>query len=149
MAWRRSGDKPLSEPMLEYYYWTLRNKLQWNLNRNSNIFIWENAFERVVCETASILSRPQCVNTMSPSEVIMCEQTRPSFVQIRACRLLGTKPLSEPLLDCCYLDHWEQTWVKFELKYENFHTWKWIWKCHLQNDSHFVLALMCKQKLRP
>ena len=41
--------------------WTLRNKLQWNLNRNSNIFIQENAFESVVCEMASISSRPQWV----------------------------------------------------------------------------------------
>ena len=41
--------------------WTLRNTLQWNLNRNSNIFIQENAFESVVCETVAILSRPQCV----------------------------------------------------------------------------------------
>ena len=41
--------------------WTLRNKLQWNLNRNSNIFIQENALENVVCEMASILPRPQCV----------------------------------------------------------------------------------------
>ena len=38
------------------------NKLQGNLNRNSNIFIQENAFESVVCETAAILSRPQCVD---------------------------------------------------------------------------------------
>ena len=38
------------------------NKLQWNLYRNSNIFIQENAFESVVCETAAIFSRPQCVN---------------------------------------------------------------------------------------
>ena len=43
--------------------WTLRNKLQWNLNRNSNIFIHENAFESVVCEMATILSRPQCVKS--------------------------------------------------------------------------------------
>ena len=42
--------------------WTLRNKLQWNFNRYSNIFIQENAFENGVCERASILSRPQCVN---------------------------------------------------------------------------------------
>ena len=42
---------------------TLRNKLQWNINRNSYIFIQENALENVVCEMASILSRPQCVNT--------------------------------------------------------------------------------------
>ena len=41
--------------------WTLRNKLQWNLNRNSNIFIHENALESVVCEMTAILSRPQCV----------------------------------------------------------------------------------------
>ena len=41
--------------------WTLRNKLQWNFNRNSNIFINKNAFEDVVCEMVSILSRPQCV----------------------------------------------------------------------------------------
>ena len=42
--------------------WTLRNKLQWKFNRNSNIFIHENAIESVVCEMASILSQPQCVN---------------------------------------------------------------------------------------
>ena len=42
--------------------WTLGNKLQWNLNRNANIFIQENAFETVVRKMAAILSRPQCVN---------------------------------------------------------------------------------------
>ena len=36
-------------------------KLQWNFDWNSNIFILENAFQNVVCEMASILSRPQCV----------------------------------------------------------------------------------------
>ena len=30
-------------------------------DRNSNIFIQENALDNVVCEMASILSRPQCV----------------------------------------------------------------------------------------
>ena len=42
--------------------WTLRNKLQWNLNRNSYIFNQENAFENVVWKMVAILSRPQCVN---------------------------------------------------------------------------------------
>ena len=42
--------------------WNLRNKLQWNLKRNSYIFIQENAFENVVWKMAAILSRPQCVN---------------------------------------------------------------------------------------
>ena len=44
---------------------TLRNKFQCNFNWNSNIFIQENALEYVVCEMASILSRPQCVNNSS------------------------------------------------------------------------------------
>ena len=38
------------------------NSVQWNLNRNLYSFIQGNAFENVVCETAAILSRPQCVN---------------------------------------------------------------------------------------
>ena len=38
---------------------TLTNKLQWN----SNIFIQENAFERIVCEMTAILPRPQSVNS--------------------------------------------------------------------------------------
>ena len=63
MACRLVGANPLSEPIQcwDIAKWTLRNKLQWNFNRYSNIFIQENAFENVVCEMASILSRPQCV----------------------------------------------------------------------------------------
>ena len=49
--------------------WTLRNKLQWNFNRNSNIFIQENAFEHVVCQMASIFSRPQWVKTSPVQKV--------------------------------------------------------------------------------
>ena len=30
--------------------WTPVNKFQWNLNRNSIIFVQENAFENVVCQ---------------------------------------------------------------------------------------------------
>ena len=41
--------------------WTLSNKLQWNFNRNSNIFIQENALENVVCKKTSILTSPQCI----------------------------------------------------------------------------------------
>ena len=40
---------------------TLRNKRQSGDNENSNIFIQENAFENVVCETTAILSQPSCV----------------------------------------------------------------------------------------
>ena len=41
--------------------WTLRNKLQWNFNRNTYIFIKENASENVIWKMVAILSRPQCV----------------------------------------------------------------------------------------
>ena len=41
---------------------TLRNKIQWNLNRNSYFFINENAFENVVWKIAAILYLPQHMN---------------------------------------------------------------------------------------
>ena len=44
------GAKPLSAPMLEHYQFDPWNKIQWNINQNSYIFIEENAFEQVVCE---------------------------------------------------------------------------------------------------
>ena len=59
MACRLDGAKPLSEPVR--VNWTHRNKIQWNLNPNSNTFIQQNVFENVVSKMAAILSRPQCV----------------------------------------------------------------------------------------
>ena len=37
------------------------NKIQWNFNFNSSIFIQENAIEIVVWEMSAILSQLQCV----------------------------------------------------------------------------------------
>ena len=45
--------------------WTLRNNLQGNFNRNSNILIQENALENFVCEMTSILFRPQWFNSLA------------------------------------------------------------------------------------
>ena len=39
------------------------NKLQWNLNQNTKLFINENALENVVRKMAAILSQPRCVNS--------------------------------------------------------------------------------------
>ena len=41
--------------------WTLGNKVQWNFNQITSIFIQKNSCENTVCETASTLSRPQCI----------------------------------------------------------------------------------------
>ena len=57
MAWRRIGDRPLSEPIRAVLNWTLRNKLQRNSNQNTKCFIHENAYEKIVCEMVTILSR--------------------------------------------------------------------------------------------
>ena len=35
--------------------WTFKNKLQWNFDQNSYIFIQENAFEYVVCIGLNVL----------------------------------------------------------------------------------------------
>ena len=35
--------------------WTLGNKLQWNFNQNTKLFICKNASENIVCEMASIV----------------------------------------------------------------------------------------------
>ena len=81
MACRLAGAKPLSEPMLEY---NLRNKVQWNLKQNSYILIEENAFENVVCEITSILSRPQYVNSLWPSDAIWWHRSGSTLAQVRA-----------------------------------------------------------------
>ena len=66
----------------------LRNKLQWNLNRNSNIFIQENAFESVVCKTVAILSRPQCVKGSKYKMAAKFGQQNHFCYQINWCAIL-------------------------------------------------------------
>ena len=41
--------------------WTLRNKLQWNFNQDTKLFIHENASEYIVCEMVAILTRRRWV----------------------------------------------------------------------------------------
>ena len=52
------------------------------------------------------------INSLRPSAAYMHQQSMPSLVQIMACHLDGAKPLSEPMLEYCQLDSWEQTSVK-------------------------------------
>ena len=57
-------------------------------------------------------------NSLRPIAAYMHQQTKPTLVQIMACCLFGTKPLSEPMLIYCQLDpkwningnkHWLRT----------------------------------------
>ena len=38
---------------------------------------------------------------LGPSDAYMRQQAMPLLAQINACRLIGAKPLSEPMLDFC------------------------------------------------
>ena len=60
------GSAP-SHYLNQYWYianLALRNKLQWNFNRNSYIFFKENTFQNDVWAMVKILSRLQCVNSL-------------------------------------------------------------------------------------
>ena len=50
----------------------------------------------------------------------MSQWIRSALVQIMACRLYSTKPLSEPTLEYCQSDPEEQTPVKFFVKIQTF-----------------------------
>ena len=91
------------------------NKLHRNFNRNSNIFIQENAFESVVCEMAAImLSRPQCVNSLRPGGTCVRWWTWPSLVQVRTCCLFSDKPFSEPILAYSIAIKFSDVWSKIQ-----------------------------------
>ena len=72
-----------------------------------------------------------------PSDAYVRQWIRSALVQIMACRLIGAKPLSQPMLGYCQLDPKEQTSVKFLSKYKIFHSQKCIWKHRLRNGGHF------------
>ena len=61
-----------------------------------------------------------------------------------ACCLASAKPLTKPMLECCWLDPQGQTSVKSYLQLIHFHSRKCIWKCCLENGSHFVSVSMCQ-----
>ena len=71
------------------------------------------------------------INSAPPRAANMPQWSGSELVQIMAWRLLGTKPLPEPMQTFCQLKPWEQTSVKFKSKYKTFHSRKCIWKCHL------------------
>ena len=62
MSWSQETTSPCLNQCLFIDNWTIRNKCHWQLNRNSNMFTQENAFENIVCEIAAILSRGRWVN---------------------------------------------------------------------------------------
>ena len=123
-----NGLSPGRHQCWDIVIWTPGDKLQWNLNRNSYIFVQENAFQIVVWKMVAILSRPQCVNSSPPGQngcifaddifrcIFMNEKfcilnkislkvvpngpidNNPALVQVMAWRRIDDKPLSESML---------------------------------------------------
>ena len=83
-------------------------------------------------------------NTSPPSDAYMSQWIGPALVQIMACCLFDTKPLSEPMLRHCQLDLWEHASVK--VSYGIFHSRKCIGKYRLWKGGHFVQGKMSKKK---
>ena len=67
------------------------------------------------------------------------------LVQVMVCRLVGTKPLPEPILIYCQLHQRAHTWMKFRSQLECFYSRKCNLKCCLQNGGHFIWLPLCQK----
>ena len=144
MARRLVGAKPLSELMLKYCKLDPKEQIQWNSNRNSNIVIQENALESVVCEMASVSSRPQSVNTIevewyiyaSVKYAIINSDNGLSHVQSQAIIWTAARWLSIRPLGASF----SEVWIEIQtLQFK-----KCISKYRLQNGGHYISASMCQ-----
>ena len=74
-----------------------------------------------------------CINSLRPNDAYMRPYNITTLLQIMACRLFGTKPLSEAKLPYCQPDPKEHISVKFYSRFKSFHSRKCTWKCRLPN----------------
>ena len=73
------------------------------------------------------------INSLRLSDAYMRQKTRPPLLKIMACRLIGAKPLFEPMLEYCQLD------IRNIIQWNViFLSRKCVWKCRLENGGHFA-----------
>ena len=72
----------------------------------------------------------------------MHQQTRLSLLQTVACHMFSAKPLSEPVLELL-IGPLGTNLSEISNEIHTFSFKKCIWKCHLEDGGHFVLASMC------
>ena len=78
---------------------TLRNKLQWNPNQNTKLFIRENASENIICKMATILCREKLVKlkcNITWQSLVWCTTVMHSSAQHKTC--IGKFPISKNIL---------------------------------------------------
>ena len=89
LAWHRSGDKPLSEPMMVSFLTHICvTRPQWEIPYTYITITWASWQLK---STATRLC----------STAFFQQWTGSALVQTMACHLLNTKPLPEPMLTCC------------------------------------------------
>ena len=71
--------------------------------------IWRFSCTKIHLKMSSVKWRLFCLslsvlNSSPPSAAYMCQWIGSALVQIMACRLFSTKPLSKPMLGYCQLD---------------------------------------------
>ena len=108
------------------------------------------SFMKMHLKVSSAKWRPFClglnvlINTTHPAHwgqvMHKCQWTGSSLVKVMAWHLSGAKP--QLMMTNCQLQPKEHISVKSYFQISNFHSWKCIWKCNLQNVSHFVSASM-------
>ena len=110
--------------------WTIGNKLLWNLNWNLYIITEENPFENFIWKMAAILCRPQCVNSLRPSDAVWRQWSWTTLAQVMACCL--TAP--SHYLNQCWLIRGSVAyfWEQFRRNCSRYRFRIWVWKRHFE-----------------
>ena len=75
------------------------------------------------------------------------DRAESTLVLVMACPLFGIKPSYKPMLIYHQMNPQEYNSMKLKSRYNNILSGNCIWKCHLQNGSHFVQASLVINEL--
>ena len=85
------------------------------------------------------------VNSFPPSAAYMHQWTDSSLAQVMACRLIGAKPLPEPMLAYCQLDTWEQIGIRMlPFSFKKIHLKMSSAKMSAKMDQGFMIVMPIK-----
>ena len=85
----------------------------------------------------SIIMRMSSVSSSPPWAAYMRQWIELALVQIMACRLFSTEPLSKLMRGYSQLDPYEHTSMNYQSKFKTFYSRKCTWKYCLRNGNTF------------
>ena len=111
--------------------WTLRHRLQWNLNRNSHIFFLENASENIVRKILAILLNRNVINSWPlqsiPYSLFFINCSRHFLNTVRQKQ--NGRHFGDDIFKCIFLA--ENVWISIDTCI----SLKFICKCQINNIS--------------